>query len=210
MSAALVVLSCAHVGAPGAISDNGQIIESGYSKRIVTEIGIELSRRHIGWTICHEADLAKKAAFVDAVDSAVCAIEPHLNSLRKQDVADEDHDGDHQEFVADQRGTGTMTMFSLGDAEEQAFAECVDRSLHEALLIHGFKSWGPQPVPGPMCARKSVRFLNETKKTAVLPEMLFLSHPKDAAFLVQPHAPKILAIAIANGIESFLTLKGVL
>lgn len=208
MSRPLVVLSCAHVGNGGAISDTGDLIESGYSKRVVCEVGIMLSQRGIGWTICAEADLKKKAAFVDSVPSAVCAIEPHLNSLRIVDADDEDHDGDRQEFKSDPRGTGTMTMFDANDSEEADFAARVDHSLATALLVHGFKSWGPQPVPGPFCARKSVRFLNDTKLTACLPELLFVSHPKDAAFLRSPEAVKILANALVCGIDSYLTAKG--
>lgn len=196
----LVVVSCAHVGQRGAVSECGRIVEEEYSAKVAHATVEALLRFSIDATLLR-SPLGEKAKRVDAIN-ADCAIEPHLNALRKQDVEDEDHDGDKLEYIADQRGRGHMVLYDKSDPAELSLALNVAASLTHDLP--GRRAWGPQPVPGPMVARQRLTFLQDTRTPAVLPELLFLTNAAEVEWLLRPESPSILGIALARGINSWL------
>lgn len=200
---ARVVVSCAHVGQSGAVSPCGRIVESAYSKRIATEIASRLEE--LGHQVVFlEVPLGEKARRVDEAE-AECAIEPHLNALRTLDVDDEDGDGDFLELIPDKRGRGTMALHAAASGPGRELALAITGEL--AAAMPWAKNHGPQPCPGPMVARQRVAFLQDTRTVASLVECLFLTHPEEIAFLLQPGTPALLGGAIAAGVASWLTAK---
>ncbi len=199
----LVVVSCAHVGQSGAVSPCGRIVESAYSKRIAVELANRLDE--LGHQVVFLAStLGEKARRVDAA-GADCAIEPHLNALRKVDAADEDHDGDDLELIPDPRGRGFMALYDAADEGERELARAVTDEL--ALALPWAKNHGPAPCPGPMVARTRLAFLQDTKTTASLVECLFLTNPAEIAFLLDPGTPALLGRALAAGVDRWLTAR---
>jgi N-acetylmuramoyl-L-alanine amidase len=198
-----VVVSCAHVGQSGAVSPCGRIVESTYSKRIVTQMARRLEE--LGHqVVVLEVMLEEKAQRVDEAE-ADCAVEPHLNALRKQDAADEDGDGDFLELIPDQRGRGTMALHAASSVAGRELALAVTGEL--AAAMPWTTNHGPQPCPGPMVARQRVAFLQDTRTVACLVEALFLTHPDEIAFLLRPTTPALLGGAIAAGVDSWLTAR---
>jgi N-acetylmuramoyl-L-alanine amidase len=182
------------------VSPCGRIVEAPYSKRIATELAHRLDE--LGHQVAFlEVPLGVKAARVNAA-GADCAIEPHLNALRKADVEDEDHDGDLVELVADPRGQGFMALHDGTSTHGRELALAIAGEL--AAAMPWAKDHGAQPCPGPMVARKRLAFLEDTKPPASLVECLFLTNAREIAFLLDPGAPAVIGRALAAGIDRWL------
>lgn len=215
-----VLISCAHHGQRGAVSPDPKVhrafaglprrlVESEVSRAIAFDLGAALTRRGIDHAIV-EWRLGTKARQIREFAAAGfdLRIECHVNAAEKKDREDFDHDGDVEELVPNQKVGGTMVIHDAADPRGRELAEALSRTL--AAALPGRPVIGPQTAPGPWVRHPRLEFLHGDDPKAplpgvgVMPELLFATNPTEVALLLQPSTHRLLAGALATGIEAWL------
>lgn len=188
----LVILSIAHTPkAPGARSPAfPHVLENPYSRRICASAAewLELAGFDV---VTVEGSIRQKIAKINKLRGA-CLVEPHLNAATSPTARG------HMVIHHAPSVHGRNLAISISDA--------LDRGLHDA----GFQAarrWGATPCPGRLVRHPELPILSDTKPPAVIPELLFVSNPDDAAFLAKSDTPERLGGMVAAGIAAWLKAR---
>ena len=185
------ILSVAHADRSSAArTKDGRLNETDYSRLVALEAGATLTALGVDFAVIEQPSLEDKVEVVNeiaAAGGALCAVEAHLNA--------DDGSGDPG-------FRGTMTLYEKDDEQDRALAVEIADEL--AAALPWTKSWDVEPAPGRMVHRKKIAFLADTRIPCAMPELLFLSCPREAEWLLHPNSPAILGAAVARGIFRFL------